>query len=1486
MFVIRSSAFQTWLGQQATKYYSNELGTKIEVEKIDLQDFRNMEIKGVYIEDLDGDTLIYAKSITADIKNYSIKKKFVDVKEIALNKSRVNIRSLREGGFNYDFVEDYFAAEDEDTTSSPWAVNIKNICLNSSILSYSDESEEPMESGFDYNFIRVFANAHVSDLVQEGENMRMKVHKLNLLDKSGFWVKNLTGELTVLPGGFQIDYMDLQTEHSHLIANQFSMKGKNRTWKDYDDFMENVKLQTFFKKGSHLNMQDLAYFSSDLIGSTMDLGLHGKIRGTAANLKAKDFTISPEDETSIRGNFDFGGLPDIDNTFLAFNIKEFNTSKRSLERIQLPPYNDSSYIELPDNLSYLGDIKINGSFMGYYNDFVAFATAKTDAGLIKSDIELKYSEEYENFHYTGHLEAHNFELGRVYADQGLSDFGLVDGKVQIDSAYGLDIENMFADLSGNINYLDFNGYRYKNLQIVDGVFEKDYFIGNLKLRDQNIALDYDGKIDFSQKLPRFDFVAHVNNAHLTELNFTESPMDAAVCAKITVDNLRGDNLDNITGDVRITDISYYDEGKEVDMMEVKMHMAYENKERLLELNSDIFDLKINGDFKFDNLQYSLAKMGHSIMPSLIDEAQFAGRTSDDKFNYLLTVWDVSPVAKMLETELSVMPGATLGGYYDSKYGLFELNVKGELVMFGNDYVKTFNANAKKLQDAMFVEITAEELLLDSNRLENCEVNIIPYEDLIEFDLGWHNDDDNEGKFYGSSAIYSPDNFDVFIHSADFRALGKTWEMQKSANGYLDPASVVYNADTLTIANVFLGNRTERLKIDGRISESLKDVLNVKIDSFMLENINPLIDMDGFNLSGLVNGTAKLSNLYDSPRFTSRIEVDTFSINNSYVGDVNFESLWNSIDNNITMVGSLVRSQFKTVDFRGKVFPYRKRDNLDFTVLFEDTDLGVINEFLPQDDITEFHAYTNGKIFVKGTPDDIKLTGAMNFEEGQFKFNYLNTRYRFEGDIEIQEDKIVLLDLPVYDEETYYLDLPANGTLHGELEHDNFSNLEFDVTVDYHDMMLMNTDYKQNPLFYGQAYASGTLNIFGYGDKINIGVVAKSDKGTVFNLPLYGADEAVLQDYVRFISHDSATTDEYKIDLEDITMTFALDVTDDALVRILFDPAIGDVMEGRAVGHLDMQINELGKFLMFGDLEVTQGEYLFTMYNVINKLFTIEPGGTIRWQSGDPYEAMVNLTTNYTTRASLSNLVSIEDEKYNKKQEVNCFMTLKNDLYNPDLSFDIKVPKGDQNVEAALNRVRGEQEELTKQFFSLMVINSFVSRQSSGYGSSALNATTADLLNNQLSNWLSQLSDEFDLGFNYSPGDALSQQELSLAFETQLLNDRLELSGNFGYMQGTSTSQSNTNLIGDFNVEYKINEDGTFRIRGFNETNDFDLTNTSQSRYTQGVGVYYTESFDKMKDVKLFKKIGNFFKRKKKNDTEETPEESEDSKSNDEATKED
>ena len=49
----------------------------------------------------------------------------------------------------------------------------------------------------------------------------------------------------------------------------------------------------------------------------------------------------------------------------------------------------------------------------------------------------------------------------------------------------------------------------------------------------------------------------------------------------------------------------------------------------------------------------------------------------------------------------------------------------------------------------------------------------------------------------------------------------------------------------------------------------------------------------------------------------------------------------------------------------------------------------------------------------------------------------------------------------------------------------------------------------------------------------------------------------------------------------------------------------------------------GEFEMFGDYNIEQGEYLFTLYNVVNKDFDINRGGVISW-SGDPFEAQIRL----------------------------------------------------------------------------------------------------------------------------------------------------------------------------------------------------------------------------------------------------------------------
>ena len=121
------------------------------------------------------------------------------------------------------------------------------------------------------------------------------------------------------------------------------------------------------------------------------------------------------------------------------------------------------------------------------------------------------------------------------------------------------------------------------------------------------------------------------------------------------------------------------------------------------------------------------------------------------------------------------------------------------------------------------------------------------------------------------------------------------------------------------------------------------------------------------------------------------------------------------------------------------------------------------------------------------------------------------------------------------------------------------------------------------------------------------------------------------------------------------------------------------------------------------------------------------------------------------------------------------------------------------------------------------------------------------MSSQISNWLSQISNEFDIGVRYRPGDQITNEEIAVALSTQLFNERLSLSGNFGVSHGTATNQNASNLIGDIRLEYKITEEGKIRLVVYNDSNDFDVARGTQNTTTQGVGVLYREEFDNIEE---------------------------------------
>jgi hypothetical protein len=122
-------------------------------------------------------------------------------------------------------------------------------------------------------------------------------------------------------------------------------------------------------------------------------------------------------------------------------------------------------------------------------------------------------------------------------------------------------------------------------------------------------------------------------------------------------------------------------------------------------------------------------------------------------------------------------------------------------------------------------------------------------------------------------------------------------------------------------------------------------------------------------------------------------------------------------------------------------------------------------------------------------------------------------------------------------------------------------------------------------------------------------------------------------------------------------------------------------------------------------------------------------------------------------------------------------------------------------------------------------------------------TTTEMLSNQLSNWLSQISNDFDVGFVYRPGNKdINSQELQVALSTQLMNDKVTINGNVD-VRGADNSQG-TPLTGDFDIEYKITEKIRFKV--FNRYNN--PYTGRQVPYTQGLGVFFKQDFNKFADL--------------------------------------
>ena len=299
---------------------------------------------------------------------------------------------------------------------------------------------------------------------------------------------------------------------------------------------------------------------------------------------------------------------------------------------------------------------------------------------------------------------------------------------------------------------------------------------------------------------------------------------------------------------------------------------------------------------------------------------------------------------------------------------------------------------------------------------------------------------------------------------------------------------------------------------------------------------------------------------------------------------------------------------------------------------------------------------------------------------------------------------------------------------------------------------------------------------------------------------------------------------------------------------------GNTLRARGDGTLNLQINPRSNvFEMYGDYTITEGSFLFSLQNIINKKFVIEDGSTIQW-TGSPMDAMLNINAIYKLKASLQPLLQGTSDNLaaDRSVPVECVIHLGERLSNPAVTFDVHVPGTDPETQTVIANALTTPETVDTQFAYLLLFNSFMgenSSSSSNIGTSVSAATGLEFVSNMVSNLLS--NDDYNIVIRYRPKSELTSDEVDFGLSKSLINNRLfvEVEGNYliDNKQATVNNNSMSNFMGEAYITYLIDRAGTLKLKAFTQT--IDRFDENQGLQETGIGVYFKEDFNNLRDLR-------------------------------------
>lgn len=1419
---------QTKIAQYVTERLNEKYKTDIQIDQIAITSFADVKLKSVLIKDHHKDTLIYANRITTNILDLN-KMTSGDLifGSIRLNRLLVNMKTYKgETDTNLDkFIGSF---DDGKPSSKKFLLTANTLYLEQSHFILTDENRKVPK---DVDFTKL--NARVSNFKILGPDVTTLIEKMSFQDHRGLYVKNLQSKFTYTKKHILLNELDVITNHS-LFKGDVALNYKRE---DFQDFNNKVRFNIAIEQAS-LSTNDIRYFYKEM-GKDQNFTLKAHITGTLNDLVARRMNLTDSKNTQIIGNVNFKNLFGTDDQpfYMKGDFTKVASNYGNLVKL-LPNVLGT---KLPTSLNKIGQFNLRGKAEITTKTISADFYMSTALGNIQSNLSMRNIDNIDDAQYKGNIILEEFNVGAFLGKKDLEKVTLnidVDGK-------GFKQKNLNTAFSGDIYKVKYNGYTYTKV-IVDGKFKNPVFQGKVFINDPNLFLDFNGLVNLGKKEIAYNFETKIDYANLYKLNFVKKDTVSVFKGDIKV-NLSGNTLDDLKGDVNFTATSYNNNKDNYYFDDFSLHSSFDAQNvRTIAIQSpDIIEGKVVGKFQVNSLKKMLENSAGSLYANY-------NRNPVKKGQYLK--FDFAIYNKIVEV---FYPGIEIGKStrlrgnidsdtddfkfnfsspkitaYDNTFDNIKVDIDNKNPLF-NTYVALDSIKTKhyKISDFSLINITTQDTLFLRTEFKGGNLA----QDAYSLNL-YHTIDAQKKNVIG-------------IQKSELKFNDFLWYLNEK-DGRDNKIVFDKQFKNFNIEDIILSHDNQKVRLYGLLNGKTNKDLNLSFNEVQLDRLLPRLDK--FKINGSLNGEVNLKQINAIYQPTSTLKIDDLKLNDVALGKMNLDIRGDQSFQKFYLNSTIENDNVAAFEAEGSIEIVDQKTKLDLDLNFEKFNLGILAS-LGAGVISDIQGFASGRANIGGNIDDLDINGRLFVDDAGLGIPYLNVNYKIEDHtiVDVTEKKFIIRSANMID--TKY---NTKAKLYGNIGHTEFSDWKLDLNISSKRILALDTNDSEDAAYFGTAFMDGEATITGPISNLFIKVDGKSEEGTAIKIPINDAESSGTNNYIHFTTPNekfniqkgitSTVKNENGVELE-----FNFDITSDAEVEIILDRNSGHGMKGRGFGSLLFKINTLGKFNMWGDFQAYEGTYNFKYGGIINKLFKIKKGGSVTWE-GDPMRANLNLEAVYKTTANPA--VLIENPSFNKKVDVEVVIGLKGNLSNPNPDFNINFPTVSSVLKSEIQTKLDDKDVRQKQALILLSTGSFLSVD--GLNQTSITNNLYEKVGDIFGSILNDSEDKIVVGVDLVSADRNPGREtdgrVGLTVSTKI-SDRISINGKLGVPVG---GVSESTIVGDVEVQYRVNEDGTLNLRMFNKENDISYIGQGIG-YTQGIGLNYQVDFTTFKQL-----LGKIFKNQK------------------------